>query len=82
MLAQSYPVDEVEVGVEDLLGCVPADDADEQRDDALHDECVAVGGEEELAASLVALQPHAALAAVDEVLLGFVFLVELVELVA
>ena len=82
MLAQSYPVDEVEVGVEDLLGCVSADDADEQRDDALHDERVAVGGEEELAVALVALQPHAALATVDEVLLSLVFFVELVQVVA
>ena len=42
-----------------------------------HDECVAVGGEDEAAVGGdVALYPYAALAAVDEVLLGLVFVVE------
>ena len=32
MLFQSYAVDEIEVGIEYFLRCVPADDADEQGD--------------------------------------------------
>lgn len=82
MLAQTDLLDEVEVGVEDLLGRVAAEDADEQRDDALGDERVAIGGEDEAPVEVVALQPYAALATIDEVLLVLILLLQRFEVVA
>lgn len=82
MLAQTDLLDEIEVGIEDLLRRVAADHADEQRDDALGDERVAIGGEDEAAIGVVALQPHAALTTLDEVLLVLVLLVQRLEVVA
>ena len=54
----------------------------EQGYDAFHYQRVAVGGEHELAVSVVALHPHAALAAVYEVLLSLVLVVQGLEVVA
>ena len=42
VLLQSYLVDEVEVGIENLLRCGIAQHTDEQRDDAFHDERIAL----------------------------------------
>ena len=74
MVLQSDGVDEVEVGVENLLRRGVAEHADEQGHDALHDEGVALGGEVEAPVAVVGMQPHAALAAVNQVLLGLVLL--------
>ena len=82
MLAQTDLVNEVKVSIEDLLRRMAADHLYEQGDDALDDERVAVGSKHELAVDKVALQPHTALTAVDEVLLGLVFLVEWFEIIA
>ena len=60
-----------------------ADNLNEQRYDALHDESVAVGGEDETTVvGHIALHPNTALAAVDEVLLGFILLVEWLKVAA
>ena len=82
MIAQSDLVDEIKVGIEDLLRRVIAQHLDEQGDDALHDQRIAVGGEHQPAIHHVALEPHAALTAVDEVLLGLIFIVEGFEVIA
>ena len=80
MVAEAYLFDEVEVGIEYFAGCMVAEDMDEEGNDALHDESVAVGGEDEMAVlGGVALYPHAALTAVDEVLFRLVFRVERFE---
>lgn len=54
----------------------------EEGDDTLYDERIAIGSENELAIYIIALQPYAALTAVDKVLLVLVFLVERSQLVA
>ena len=79
---QADAVDEVKVGGEYLVGRVAAEHADEQGDDALHDERVALRREVYRAVAPVGLQPDAALAAVYEVALGLVALVERLLLVA
>ena len=42
MVLQTYAFDEIEVGVKDFLGGVVAYDLNEESDDALYDEGVAV----------------------------------------
>ena len=59
-----------------------AQHTNQEGDDSLYDEGIAIGCKHELAILVVALQPYAALAAVDEVLLVLVFLVERSQLVA
>ena len=70
VFAQAYLFDEVEVGIKNLLWRMVAEDADEQGDNALDNQGVALclkvdkaGGSE------VGGQPHTALATLDEVLL-------------
>ena len=59
-----------------------AQHTDEEGDDTLYDERIAIGSEYELAIYIIALQPYAALTAVDKVLLVLVFLIERSQLVA
>ena len=76
MLLQTDLLDEVEVGIEYLLRRMIAQHADQQGHDALDDERVTLGGEADFAVGIVGLQPYPALAAVDQVLLGLVLVVE------
>ena len=83
MVLQTDALDEVEVGIENLARRMSADNLNEQSDDALHDECITVGGEDETTVvGHVALHPHAALTAVDEVLLVFILVVERLKIAA
>ena len=45
MIFQTDGVDEMEIGFDDFLRCMSANDPYEQGDDALGDECIAVGTE-------------------------------------
>ena len=67
---------EVKVGIEDFLWCAVAEHADEQRHDAFHDERVALCREVNLAVDIVGLQPHTALATLNQVALCLRSLVE------
>ena len=72
MLTQTYLLDEVEVGIEDFLRRVVAEYTDEEGDNAFDNEGIALCGKvDEAVGGEVCGQPHAALAAVDEVLLNF-----------
>ena len=82
MLAQSYLVDEVKVGVEYLLWCMTAENLNEQGNDTLGYKRVAVGCEYKLSVDIVALQPNTALATFNEVGVVLVLCVKLVEVVA
>ena len=82
MLAQSDAVDEIEVGIENLLRSVSAEHADEQCHNALHYQCVALCGEPQCPVTVVGLQPHTTLAAVDEVAFGFILVVQRLLFVA
>lgn len=82
MVFQSDALDEIQVGIENLLRSMSAQYADKQSDDSLHDESIALGSEHNLTVHIVSLQPHAALASVDKVALGLVFLVEWFLLIA
>ena len=75
MLAQSDALNEIEVGVDDFLRRMAAYHPEQQGDDALDDERVAVSGEPKRAISVVALQPYTALATIYEILLVLVLLV-------
>ena len=76
MLAQSYLVDEVEVGIEYILRRLVVEDTDKQANNAFHNECVALCLEVDMCAVIICLQPNAALTAFDEVALCLVFLVQ------
>ena len=76
MVVQPDGVDKVEVGIEYLLRGAVAEHTHQHRDDALDDNGVAVGLEMHLAVGIIGLEPHAALAAVNEVVGSFVLLVE------
>ena len=54
---------------------------DEEGDDTLYDERIAIGSEYELAIYIIALQPYAALTAVDKVLLVLVVLLEVCQFI-
>ena len=82
MVAQPDALDEIQVGVEDFLWCVSVEHTDEQGDDAFHDEGVALCREHDFAIHKVGLQPHTALATVNQVALCLVPLVERWLLVA
>ena len=72
MILQSDTLDEVQVAVENLLRCMTAQHTNEQGDDTLRNQRIAVGGKHQLAVFVVALYLYAALTAVDEVLLCFI----------
>ena len=77
MFLQSYLFDEIELCGEHLVGFVSAQHFHEQCDDALHDEGVAVGVQlHQSVAVQFGVQPYAALAAVYEVVVGLLALVE------
>ena len=82
MVFQTNLLYEIEVGIHNLGWGMTAQYTDEEGDDALYDERIAVGCEYELAIYIIALQPYAALTAIDEFLLILVFLVESSQLVA
>jgi len=82
VLLQSDGLDEVKVGIQYLLRRMAAEHADEQRHDALHYQRVALCLEPHDAAFIVGLQPHPALAAVYQVALHLVLLVQRLLLVA
>ena len=68
---------EIEVGIHNLGWGVTAQHRMRRAmDDTLSDERIAIGSEYELAIYIIALQPYAALTAVDKVLLVLVFLIE------
>ena len=76
MLLQTDLLDEIQVGIKDLLWGMVAEHTDEQGHDALHDQRVALGREMDLAVGIVCLQPHTTLATVDQILLRLVLLVK------
>ena len=82
MVLEANAVNEVEVGLRNLLWRVSAEHLNEQRDDALCYERIAVGCEHDVAVGVVGLQPHTALASVDEVLLRLIFRVKRLQVVA
>ena len=82
MLPKSYPIDEIEVGINDFLWCMATDNTNEQGNNSLRYECVGIGSEHEFAILHVALQPHAALTALYKVLLCLVFRVQFLQIVA
>ena len=75
VLLEAYLVDELEVGSKDVLWRLSVKGANEEADNALGDNGVAVGTEPQEAVAMFAAQPYPALAAFDEVALGFVFFV-------
>ena len=77
MLLEADDIDEAEVGVEYVFGCLSVEDADKECDDAFGYYGIAVGGEVEKAVvTVAAAEPYPALAALDEVVVGFVFFVD------
>ena len=82
MVFQTNLLYEIEIGIHNLGWGMTAQHTNQEGDDSLYDEGIAIGCKHELAILVVALQPYAALAAVDEVLLVLVFLVERSQLVA
>ena len=82
MVAQTYAVDEVELAAEYVGRCLVVEHSYEQRDDALDDERIAVGRELQATVHVVALHPHAALAAFDDVFGSLVAFFKRFEVVA
>ena len=82
MLMKTDSVDEIKVGIENLLRSATAECAHQQRYDAFHDYCVAVGLECDYAVGIVSLKPHAALTSFNYVVGCFVALVKRRHLVA
>ncbi len=76
MVFKSYPVNEIQVGVEDFLRRMSAEHTYKQSYYALDDKRVAFRRQFNPAVNIVGLQPYAALTAVDKVALGLVFLVQ------
>lgn len=76
VLLQADAGDEVEVGGKNFVRRVPGEHLDEQGDDTLYNESVALGLEDDFAVLFVGLQPYAALAAFYQVLVGFVAFIE------
>ena len=76
MFLEANDIDETDVCIDDVFGCLSVEGADKEGDDALGDDGVAVGGEEELAVLVAAAEPDAALAALDEVAFSLVALVD------
>ena len=75
VIAKANTLDEIEVGIENFLWRMVAENADEEGDDALDDQGVALGAEmHEAFGCEVGNEPHAALATVDEVLFGLLAL--------
>ena len=64
VLTQAYLLDEVQVGVQYLVGSVPRKHTDEERYYTFYYKCVAFGAKVKAAFLFVAHEPHAALAAV------------------
>jgi len=74
VLLKPYAIDEVEVGIQYGLGRLTAQHADEQGNNALGDDGIAVGSENNLTVNQFGFNPNLTLAPVDEVLRGFLFL--------
>ena len=74
MLLEAYLFDEVEVGIGDVFGSAAGENPDQEADDALDDEGVALGLEHETVFGLIGVEPYAALTALDEVVVGLVLL--------
>ena len=82
MLLQSNLFYEVEIGIENLLRRMAAEHTNQQRDDALHDQCIALSLKVNDAVGKVCHKPHTALATVNEVLLRLVLLVKRFQFIA
>lgn len=77
VLVEPYLLDEVEVGVENLAGSVAVDDLQEHGDDALDDDSVGVGREVHPAVGVgLGVEPHAALASLNQMFGSLVALVD------
>ena len=63
---QSDAVDEVEVGRENVVGCLSIKYAQEQGHDAFHNECIALCLQVDVSVAQFGINPHAALAAVNQ----------------
>ena len=72
MLGKANLVYKVKLGIENVLGRLVVDHADNERHDALYNQCVAFGSEVEASVVLLACYPYAALTAVNQVLVCFV----------
>ena len=82
MLAEPYAVDEEEVGIDDFAWRVPAEHAQEQGDEPLDDEGVALGREMKQSVAVVSDDPHPALASLDEVVIGLIARIERLHVIA
>ena len=76
MVAQPNSVDEVEVGIDDVLWLLSTEHPDEHRHDALDDDGVAVGTIGDHTVAVLCVEPQAALASVNEIVGGLLALVE------
>ena len=76
VVVQPYGVNKVEVGIEYLLRGAVGEHTHQHRNDALHDDGIAIGLKVHLAVGIVGLEPHTALAAVNQVVGRLVLLVE------
>ena len=72
MLFQSDTVDEVKVGIENLLRRMSAQHPHQQVHNTFYNQRVAFGAEHDPSFPVVGLQPHPALATVYQVLFGLV----------
>ena len=76
MLFKADNVDKVQVGIEYILGCLAVEGAYQQGDYAFCDDGVAVGGKKQTSVAVLAAKPYSALAALYEVALCLLFLVD------
>ena len=76
MLLQAYLLDEIQVGIQNLVRGMVGHHLDEQGDDAFYDQGITLGLELQATVLNIALEPYAALAAIDQVLFVLVFLVQ------
>lgn len=76
MLGETYLLDEVQVGVEDVLWLLIIEDTQQKADDALNDDRVALSLEVHVLTVKVGGDPHATLAPLDDIGRGLVALGE------
>ena len=59
-----------------------ADYPNQKRDNAFHNQRIAVGSKHQFTVRIIALKPHSALAAVNNILFCLIFFVQIAQLVA
>ena len=76
MLLQTYLLNEIEVGIEDLLWCMVRKYSDQQTHDTLHNQGITLCREMDAPILIVGLEPYTALTPVNQVLLRLIAFVE------